>query len=62
MLTLHFWPKPGGVDSGRNAGFILGPAAFALLSFSVRQGQDVSPLSMMSWCFMGLALLQALEA
>mmetsp|Transcript_49838 Transcript_49838/g.117208 ORF Transcript_49838/g.117208 Transcript_49838/m.117208 type:complete len:565 (+) Transcript_49838:58-1752(+) len=44
----------------RNVGFIVGPVCFAALSFSVRQGRDISPISMMGWSFVGLAAFQAL--
>ncbi|CAE7037646.1 celE [Symbiodinium natans] len=44
----------------RNSGFIVGPVCFAALSFTVRRGRDISPISMMSWSFVGLAMFQAL--
>ena len=44
----------------RNSGFIVGPVCFAALSFTVRRGRDISPISMMGWSFVGLAMFQAL--
>ncbi|CAE7497588.1 GIP [Symbiodinium sp. CCMP2456] len=44
----------------RNSGFIVGPVCFAALSFAVRRGRDISPISMMGWSFVGLAMFQAL--
>ena len=44
----------------RNSGFIVGPVCFVALSFSVRSGRDISPISMMGWSFVGLAMFQAL--
>mmetsp|Transcript_17469 Transcript_17469/g.32859 ORF Transcript_17469/g.32859 Transcript_17469/m.32859 type:complete len:568 (-) Transcript_17469:10-1713(-) len=43
------------IQCSRNGGFILGPILFALISFLVRQGREVSPISMMGWSFIGLA-------
>ena len=43
----------------RNSGFIVGPVLYAALSFSVRKGRDVSPVSMMGWSFLGIAFFQA---
>ncbi|CAE7732728.1 GIP [Symbiodinium sp. CCMP2456] len=44
----------------RHCGMVFGPVAFAGLSFSVRRGQDISPISMMGWSYVGLASFQAL--
>jgi len=38
----------------RNGGFILGPPVFAAISAMVRQGREVSPISMMAWSYIGL--------
>ena len=38
---------------------MLGPVAFAGLSLLVRQGREVSPISMMSWSMIGLVVLAA---
>ncbi|CAE7817566.1 unnamed protein product, partial [Symbiodinium sp. CCMP2592] len=38
----------------RNGGFILGPPVFAAISAMVRQGREVSPVSMMAWSYIGL--------
>ncbi|CAE7429381.1 GIP, partial [Symbiodinium sp. CCMP2456] len=54
-----FWQMMA--QCGRNGGFVLGPVAFAGLSFLVEQGRDVSPISMMSWAIIGLVVLQAVE-
>jgi len=48
----------------RNGGILLGPIYFAFISYLVHKGQmsrDVSPISEMSWLFMGAFFLQALE-
>ncbi|CAE7201873.1 unnamed protein product [Symbiodinium natans] len=39
----------------RNGGFLLGPPLFAAISWAVRRGRDVSPISLMAWSFMALA-------
>ena len=44
----------------RNCGFIVGPVCFAAISYLVRRGRDISPISMMGWSFVGLATFQAL--
>ena len=44
----------------RHCGMVFGPVAFAALSFSVRRGRDISPISMMGWSYVGLATFQAL--
>jgi len=54
-----FWQMMA--QCGRNGGLVLGPVAFAGLSFLVEQGRDVSPISMMSWSIVGLVVLQAVE-
>ena len=51
-------------QSARNAGFILGPLYLAGLSRVVRKVRDVhavSPISMMSWAFMGSFFIQFVE-
>mmetsp|Transcript_6281 Transcript_6281/g.13599 ORF Transcript_6281/g.13599 Transcript_6281/m.13599 type:complete len:531 (+) Transcript_6281:86-1678(+) len=51
-------------QSAQNAGFILGPLYLAGLSHFVRKVRDVhavSPISMMSWAFMGSFLIQFVE-
>mmetsp|Transcript_55209 Transcript_55209/g.113996 ORF Transcript_55209/g.113996 Transcript_55209/m.113996 type:complete len:543 (+) Transcript_55209:80-1708(+) len=51
-------------QSARNAGFILGPLYLAGLSHVLRRVRDVravSPISMMSWAFMGSFLIQFVE-
>ena len=44
----------------RNSGFIVGPACFAAISCLGRRGRDISPISMMGWSFVGLAMFHAL--
>ena len=44
----------------RHCGMVVGPMAFAALSFWVRRGRDISPISMMGWSYVGLAMFQAL--
>ncbi|CAE7222995.1 GIP [Symbiodinium sp. CCMP2592] len=44
----------------RHCGLVFGPMAFAALSFSVRKGRDISPISLMGWSYVGLAMFQAL--
>ncbi|CAJ1396206.1 unnamed protein product, partial [Effrenium voratum] len=49
----------------RNAGFLLGPGIFALISLAVKQGQDVAPACLLAWMYWGnicLTLLQLLFA
>ena len=41
-------------QSARSLGFLLGPVVFAVLSRTVSQGRDVSPISMMAWSFIAL--------
>ena len=51
-------------QSARNAGFILGPLYLAGLSHVLRRVRDVravSPISMMSWAFMGSFFIQLVE-
>ena len=48
----------------KNLGFIAGPVFFAIVSYLARSsvaGQAISPISMMSWVFMGMFLVQAIE-
>lgn len=46
--------------ASRHCGLVFGPMAFAGLSFSVRKGHDISPISLMGWSYVGLAMFQAL--
>ncbi|CAE7948923.1 AVT1 [Symbiodinium sp. KB8] len=51
-------------QSARNAGFILGPLCLAGISHVLRKVRDVravSPISMMSWAFMGSFFIQLVE-
>ncbi|CAE7549578.1 GIP [Symbiodinium pilosum] len=63
IITPHsektFWQMMA--QCGRNGGLVLGPVAFAGLSLLVRQGREVSPISMMSWSMIGLVVLAAVE-
>jgi len=41
----------------RNCGLLLGPVLFAIVSYLVKQGLEVSPVCMMGWSMIGVAIM-----